>query len=343
MGTKDDPEPAGAGSSGPAGEERTEEFAILERLRQRLADPTEFAGLRRPLRGEVFSGDDAAVLTPPDGDLLFAVDLVLEGNHFDLRYGSLGDAAWKAVAVNVSDIAAMGGEPLHVVVGLTAPPGTDLEEITTGLGEAAASYGLALVGGDLAAGPNIVIAVAITGRCPAGQAVLRTGARAGDELYVTGPLGSSAAGLTALAAVAAGAAGTALPTGPLDERLVAAYRRPVARLREGLLAARLGATAMIDVSDGLTQDLGHLAAGSNVGVRLETVPVAAGASLEQALSGGEDYELVFTLPPDVDPAAEFSPAGLREPIRLGTCVEDPGEWTWRGAELPRGGWSHSFG
>jgi thiamine-monophosphate kinase len=309
--------------------------------------------------GETFAGDDAAVLSPPAGCLLLATDLVVEGVHFDLSIGSVGDAAWKAVSVNVSDIAAMGGTPLHAVVGLSAPGGIDADAIVDALGQAAASYGIGIVGGDLTAGERIVLAVTIAGGCASGGAVLRSGAGVGDDIWVTGPLGGSAAGLEALRAGGAGFPGGSESAGNEPESaggvtgsagagsvrsaLADAYLRPVARVAEGRLAAALGATAMIDVSDGLSRDVDHIGCESRVGIRLHSVPLAEGARLEQGLGGGEDYELVFCMPASVDVRDAFALAGLREPFRIGVCVADVGERTLDGSPMPILGWSHSFG
>jgi thiamine-monophosphate kinase len=296
----------------------------------------------RPLAGEVFSGDDAAVLAPPPGPLLLAIDLVVEGVHIDLSIGSLADAGWKAISVNASDIAAMGGRPLHVVAGVSAPPETDFDALTDGMLEACAAYRIALVGGDLTSGERLVLSVAITGTCDGRKALLRTGARPGDVIWVTGPLGASAAGLDLLcrpqgrrvdgSRAEAGAAG----------ELVQAYRRPVARVTEGCVAAECGATSMIDVSDGLSQDLDHIATESGVGIRLDLVPVAGGASLEQALGGGEDYELVFTADSDARVVEAFEAAGLAVPIRIGSCSTDARERSLEGRPFQRTGWEHSF-
>jgi len=286
----------------------------------------------------VFSGDDAAVLDQPAGRTLFAIDLVVEGVHVDLSLGSFADAGWKAIAVNVSDIAAMGGRPLYAVAGISAPPGTDLDELSDGMIEACAAYGTALVGGDLTVGEKLVIAVAITGTCEQREPVLRSGARPGDEIWVTGPLGASEAGLGILRG-----AGGRDPA--VAATAIAAYRRPAARVGEGLTAATHGATAMIDVSDGLAKDLDHVAADSGVGARLVAIPVAESATLAQALGGGEDYELAFTAPPAAAAGMvlAFAAAGLRPPIRIGECVEDPSERTLDGRPLEIVGWEHSFG
>jgi thiamine-monophosphate kinase len=316
------------------------EFEVIARIQQRLrGEGAGGAALRGPAAGEVFSGDDAAVVSVgPPGRLLLAIDLVVQGVHVDLQLASLADMGWKAISVNASDIAAMGGRPLHVVAGVAAPPSTDLDAITEGMAEACGAYGIALVGGDLTGGRDVVISVAITGTCDDRQPVLRSGARAGDLIWVTGPLGASAAGLRLLqrpGGLAGGDEGAAA--------CVAAYRRPVARIAEGMAAATAGATAMIDVSDGLSRDLDHIARQSGVGVRLESVPVFDGATPSDALGGGEDYELVFTAPADAAVAAVFLAAGLGAPVRIGTCSDDAEERSLAGEPLVLTGWEHRFG
>jgi len=237
--------------------------------------------------------------------LLLAADTVVAGVHTppDLP---LEDIGWKAVVVNVSDMAAMGGRPLHLLVTVAAPPGTDLDRLFDGVAEAAQAYICPVVGGDLTTADTLVVTVAVTGTVD-GTPVTRSGASPGESIYVTGPLGAAAAsGWT---------------------------RRPTARVAEGVDARGAGATAMIDVSDGLVADLGHIADESGVGFALDEVPVAPGATLEQALTGGEDYELVFTAPV----------ARLPVGFRIGVCTADPSERTLAGEPLPpSGGWEHRF-
>ena len=320
------------------------EFDVIARIRQRLATSHEGrADLPGPHEGEVFSGDDAAVLAVPSpGQLLLSIDLLVEGVHLDLSLGSPADAGWKAIAVNASDIAAMGGRPLHVVAGITAPPGTDLDAISEGMVEACSSYGIALVGGDLSTGGSVVLAVAITGTCDGRAPVLRSGAKAGDVIWVTGPLGASAAGLEHLRCRGAACPHEPGAAGPALEHLVRAYRRPLARVREGRAAATAGATAMIDVSDGLSKELDHIGSDSGVGIRLHYVPAAKGASLAQALGGGEDYELVFTAPEGAPVPEAFATAGLRPPERIGICSSVADERLLDGRLFPVTGWEHSF-
>jgi thiamine-monophosphate kinase len=268
----------------------TNEFAVIGRLRERFAD----------------IGDDAAVVVAPDGPLLLAADAVVAGVHTPVDL-PLEDVGWKAVVVNVSDVAAMGGRPLHLLVTVAAPAGTDLDRLFDGVADAAHAYVCPVVGGDLTTADALVVAVAVTGTVD-GTPVTRSGASAGEAIYVTGPLGAAAAsGWT---------------------------RRPTARVAEGVDARGAGATAMIDVSDGLVADLGHIADESGVGFALDEIPVAPGATLEQALTGGEDYELVFTAPV----------ARLPVGFRIGVCTADPSERTLAGQPLPigAGGWEHKF-
>ncbi len=300
------------------------ELAALERLAAILPPPPP---------GETWIGDDAAVLVAPPAAaaLLFASDAVVAGVHVDLDLMSCADAGWKALVANVSDVAAMGGRPWRCVAAVTGASAAQLEQIGAGLAAAAERFACPLVGGDLAGGAQLVVSVAILG-VAAGRPVLRSGARAGDTLLVTGPLGASAAGLRELKADRRAGGST-----------VEAHRRPLARVEEGIAAAEAGATAMIDVSDGLGLDLHRMAVASGVGVELDSVPVAAGASLDEALAGGEDYELVFAVP--VPPAVirRFASAGLRAPVVIGRCVENPAARLLGGSPFEPRGFEHTLG
>ena len=277
-----------------------DELAFLERLARRLPE----------------IGDDAAVVRPPDGPLLLAADALVEGVHADLSVTTAADLGWKALAVNVSDIAAMGGRPLHALVTVVVPPGrgADLEALYDGLLEASAAFECTVVGGDLSSGPALTVSVAVTGTVDDGGPgpVRRSGARPGDVLWVTGPLGAAARDLSRR------------PAGR-------AHARPQPRLEAGTAARRAGATAMLDLSDGLALDLRRLATASAVGVVVDELPVAEGATLEQALAGGDDYELLAA-----------SPVPLAGWHRLGRCTADPGERRLGEAPLPEGGWSHAW-
>jgi thiamine-monophosphate kinase len=281
----------------------------------------------------VWIGDDAAVMG--DGSL-FATDALVAGVHFDLRWCSAADVGWKALAVNCSDIAAMGGTPVAAVAALVLPaepPGL-ADEVAAGLAEAAAAFSCPLVGGDTTSGPVLVVTVAVVGRSPASGAVLRRGARPDDTVFVTGQLGA------AKVALDAHRAGEQTPAGT-HERMV----RPAPRLAAGIAAAAGGATAMIDISDGLAADLGHILDGSGVGVEIvgNAVPRGPGVSLDAALYGGDDYELCFTAPdPEVIDRA-FSAAGLARPARLGVCRAGSERWLVVGgtrSSLSSQGWEH---
>ena len=292
--------------------------------------------------GETWIGDDAAVVRTADGGrLLLAADAVVAGVHADLTLTGLDDLGWKALAVNISDIAAMGGRPGHALVTVAGPPDTDLGLLYQGIQAAASRYGCPVVGGDLTNAPALVVSVAVTGWVD-GPVVTRSGARVDDEIWVTGPLGAAATGLRILRRRAGGGAG---PDGPAvseasEHDLVAAHARPQAALAEGQAAARAGATAMIDVSDGLVADLDHIADASRVGFALTDVPVADGATEAEALGGGEDYVLVFCAPTGADIPGAFR--GLAPPIRIGVCVAPSSTRTLAGRPLDHAGWEHDW-
>jgi thiamine-monophosphate kinase len=276
-------------------------------------------------------GDDAAVVRRGDGEwLLLAADTVVAGVHADLALTGLDDLGWKAVAANVSDIAAMGGCPTHLLVTVAGPPETDLDALYRGIAAAADAWGCPVVGGDLTNAATLVVTVAITGSLP-GPPILRSGAHAGDGIWVTGPLGLSAAGLRNLKEVGKKATGAA----------VDAHRRPQPSVAAGLAARVAGASSMIDISDGLAADLGHLADASEVGLELECLPVGEGATEEEALTGGEDYVLAFSAPDDDAVLSAFG--ALRPPVRIGTCVAQVDVRRYRGRPFPTsGGWQHRW-
>jgi thiamine-monophosphate kinase len=299
---------------------------LLQLIRATLGNGIEPFGL----------GDDAAVIeVAGGGSVVVSVDSVVEGVHVDLSLCSPTDVGWKALMGAVSDLAAMGASPIGALIALCVPGGSGNGEValgvTKGVAEASDAARCPVVGGDVSSAGQVVVAVTVLGSVTSGQAaVTRAGAVPGDAILVTGPCGGSAAGLRQLRA----------RTGSGE-----AYRRPVARLREGETARAAGATAMIDVSDGLALDLHRLADASGVGFELGDVPVADGATLEEALSGGEDYELLLTVPGPGEEALEvaFEAAGLRPPVRIGVVASDPTDRTLRGAPLARLGWQHMLG
>jgi thiamine-monophosphate kinase len=281
--------------------------------------------------------DDAAVLGLPAGaPLVVSVDSVVEGVHVDLTLCSPGDVGWKALMGALSDLAAMGATPVAALVALCVPGGSGdgalALGVMTGVAEASVAAGCPIVGGDVSESAVLTVAVTVLGTAEAvgGPPVSRAGALPGDALLLTGPCGGSAAGLRALRA----------GRGPGE-----AYRRPQARLREGRVARRGGAHAMIDVSDGLALDLHRLADASGVGFRLAEVPAAEGATLEDALGGGEDYELLIAVGgADADAlVATFGREGLRLPARVGTIESDPELRLFGDGALERLGWQHRLG
>ena len=301
------------------------EFAFLDRLRRALPE--------RPA-GQVGVGDDAAVL---EGGLLLCTDALTEGIHFDLRWSTPGDVGWKALAVNLSDIAAMGGTPRAAVCAVVLAAGRkgEADDLAAGIMAAAVELGCPLVGGDTSVGSALTVTVTVVGDSPAGGAVLRQGASPGDSIFVTGPLGGSRAALRALRLGEAA-----------DPVALARLQRPVPRLVEGGTAATAGASAMIDLSDGLSSDLAHLCRASGVGARLEAsaVPLGPGATVDDALAGGDDYELCFTAPDPVRVAEAFAAAGLHLPAPIGSVTAGdevllgtPNGGSW---PLAPGGWEH---
>ncbi len=304
------------------------EFAAIERLRSRLGDPP---------AGEVWIGDDAAVLGPHQGRVVLTTDLSVAGVHGDLRLIGLDDLGWRALAASVSDVAAMGARPDGAVVAVAGPPSTDLDLLYEGIAASSEAHRCPVVGGDLSNADQVVLAVTVTGHLEGDLGpVLRSGARAGDHLFVTGPLGGGSAGLRLLQAGPA-------PRSDPDMMLEAAHRRPRARLAEGETARAAGARAMVDVSDGLIADLGHMADASGVGFRLDEVPVFPGATIEDALGGGEDYELVVATPDPERLVTAFADAGLRPPVPIGRCTADLHERTLAGKPTTALGWEHSWG
>lgn len=305
------------------------EDETLERIRRILGRGSHASGL----------DDDAAVVEVPGGGaLVVSVDSVVDGVHVDLAFCRPADVGWKALMGALSDLAAMGARPVGALVALCVPEGAGGGEVTLGVmegvAEASVASGCPVVGGDVSSGTTLMVSVTVMGTVDGGVPVPRAGARGGEAVLVSGPCGGSAAGLRELRAGRDG--------GP-----AAAYLRPVARLAEGEVARSAGVHAMIDVSDGLALDLHRLADASGVGFELEAdaVPVAAGATWADALSGGEDYELVMTVDENEVGAfrERFVEEGLRPPVRIGVTTGDPGIRTLGGVALDRLGWQHRVG
>ncbi|MEZ5561341.1 MAG: thiamine-phosphate kinase [Gammaproteobacteria bacterium] len=297
-----------------------------------------FAG-RQGGRGDVVLGigDDAAVLRlEPGWDLVVATDTIAEGTHFPAGIPARA-IGHRCLAVNLSDLAAMAAEPLWCSLALSLPTAGPpwLEEFSAGLLALADRSGTALIGGDTVRGP-LAATVTVQGRVRPGKAVIRSGARAGDGIWVTGNPGDAVAGRLLLDA--AGQVPAAV-----RERLCQRFLYPEPRLREGLALGAL-ATAMLDVSDGLHDDIGKLMAASGTGAELDAglLPLsaelraaAAGRAVEYALTGGDDYELCFTAPDAVTGRLQQVAAGWEVPVtRIGTVVSEPGlRWMHQGGVL----------
>jgi thiamine-monophosphate kinase len=244
-------------------------------------------------------GDDAAVVAVPDGRVVVSTDLLVDTRHFRRDWASAADIGHKAAAQNLSDINAMGGRATSLTVGLAAPPDLAVEwvlELADGIAEEAALVGASVVGGDVTRADEVMIAVTVLGAV-VGEPVRRSGARPGDVVALAGRQGWAAAGLAVLG------------RGFRSPRvLVEAHRRPEPPYAAGATAAAAGATAMVDVSDGLLADVGHIATASGVAVDIRTecfevaeplraVGAALGADpLRFILTGGDDHALVATFP-----------------------------------------------
>jgi thiamine-monophosphate kinase len=247
-------------------------------------------------------GDDCAIYRSRGAaeDMLFTTDLLVEGTHFRRGTHTPEDIGWKAVARGLSDIAAMGGEPRFCLVSLALAPGGDaawVEKFYRGLLKLAAREGVPLIGGDLASGERLMCDIVVAGAVPRGAAILRSGARPGDAIYVSGELGASALGL-------------ATGRGRAWKR----HLRPEPRLQLGRFL-RGRASAAMDLSDGISLDLRRLCLASGLHASIEAPPRFSGATLEQALHGGEDYELLFTAPATTRIPREFEGLLL---TRIGT-------------------------
>lgn len=312
------------------------EFGLIDRIRKMTSVPDpSWVGI----------GDDCAVipLSPetggaPASELLVSTDMLVEGTHFLMEDISPRQLGWKSAAVNISDIAAMGGKPIATFLSLALPktlPEQWMQEFMEGYNEISEKYGAALLGGDTTCSPDrICINVAVLGTCPRGKARLRSAARPGDLVCVTGTLGDSAAGLRLILGGQKGAA----------PRLMDRHYTPTPRVEEGLALSCLpGVHAMMDISDGVGSDLRHILDESGVGARIDTGKLPISKELqalcsekgwdpkELALSGGEDYELLFTMDPQETPDIPYTV--------IGEITANP-TVTWEGGSRDYMGYKH---
>lgn len=290
------------------------EFGLIERIRAQVAGRDDIL---------IGIGDDCCATTLPPGEILLTTtDLLLEEIHFRRTWTDLFALGRKAVAVNISDIAAMGGTPQSLSLGLALPVDLnpdDFDQLIAGILAAAKEYGAVLSGGDTCRSPGgLLISVTVQGHIKPEQILRRSGAKVGDLLYVSGTLGDSALALREL-----------LAGRPPAAELAWRHHQPTARLRLGQeLAQRRLATALIDLSDGLRADLGHILAASGVGARVQaaklplsppfrTALAAESHILDLALAGGEDYELLWSAPPSAALDLATLSAELALPL---TCI-----------------------
>jgi thiamine-monophosphate kinase len=283
---------------------RTGEFGLIARVTARLeAGPSTLVG----------PGDDGAVVAASDGRVVVSTDALVEGRHFRRDWSTGVDVGHRAAAANLADIAAMGAVPTALVVALCAPATLDVrwaEDLADGLGAEAAKTGASVVGGDMSSSPTLMLSVTALGDLHGVAPVLRSGARPGDVVAMAGRLGYAAAGYTVLSR------GFRTP-----KLLVEAYRRPEIPYAAGPEAARRGATSMIDISDGLIADLGHVATASRVAIDLDKGAFDVPPQMRDAaqalgtdpyqwvLGGGEDHALVATFPEGTTLPDGFTPIG----------------------------------
>ncbi len=284
----------------PARIDERGELALLARIRARATGSRRNSGLLLGI------GDDCALLAVrPGEELAITTDLSIDGRHFQMDLHPPEAVGHRALARGLSDLAAMGARPVAAFLSLGLPPTLTrkhgrglpwMDRFYDGLLALADAHGTPLAGGDLAESPLAVADIVLVGSVPRGRALLRSGAKPGDLLYVTGALGGAAAGLEQLKMLAGEERKNAQEEAPLAPHLF-----PQPRLAQGLsLQRRRLATAAIDLSDGLSTDLAHLCEESGVGAVVEAarLPISMGATLSQALNGGEDYELLFTARPE---------------------------------------------
>ena len=323
------------------------EFDLIDLIRARCART------RADVRLGI--GDDAALLAVPSGQLLaVSTDTLVEGVHFP-RSTSACDIGWKALAVNLSDLAAMGATPAWASLALTMPAATRdwVEAFADGFSALAGEFDLALVGGDTTQGP-LSITVTVHGFVPDDAALRRAGARVGDGVFVTGTLGDAAAGLRC-ARRTHGATDSSAANVRARESLIARLNRPQPRVAQGLVL-RGRAHACIDVSDGLVADLGHICVASCVGAVIDAERLPASPALLAfcalsderhmlQLSGGDDYELCFTAPdaPATVLLEDLARSGCGA-TRIGTVVAGTGVQVRDAAgiviDVARAGWQH---
>lgn len=309
------------------------EFGFIDFIKGHFPCPDGICGI----------GDDCAVIPSSEGDLLFSTDLLMEGVHFLRDESSPEDVGWKAAAVNISDIAAMGGIPVATFLSIALPEdaqGEWAERFMEGYAQISRRYDVPLLGGDTTSSlRDIAVNVGILGRCQAGKCLMRSSAKVGETIYVTGPLGDSAGGLQVIL--------KGLERSEEMNVLVNRHKRPVPRVREGQMLMESGrVSAMMDISDGIASDLRHIMKASGVGavVALDRLPcspellsVCAGQGWDRyglQTSGGEDFELLFTGPAGLEYELDFHIYPIGETVcgnaLTWTVNEEPVDFDYNG-------------
>ncbi len=280
------------------------EFGLIDFIKSHTAAPEGMVGI----------GDDCAIIWGEREDTLFSTDMLLEGVHFLRPKASPEAVGWKSAAVNLSDIAAMGGEPTATFLSIALPrdaQGEWAERFVEGYAEISRLFGVPLLGGDTTSSlRDVAINVGVMGRCERGKALLRSGAKVGDAIFVTGTLGDSGAGLKVLLGD--------LSRSEEGDYLIGKHLRPMPRLAEGRKLLATGSVgAMMDVSDGIASDLVHILRASGVGAEVEMTALPLSPELERiclregwdkytlAASAGEDYELLLTAPEEIAEKVDF--------------------------------------
>jgi thiamine-monophosphate kinase len=316
------------------------EFRLIDRL-------AKMAGGGRDEQLIIGIGDDAAAWKGDASIQLATVDSFIQDVHYPSGTASWPELGWKALAVNLSDIAAMGGLPRYALVSLALPPQTEVDDVIalyTGMLELAREYKVTIVGGDISNAPLVVISITVLGSSPQQRILTRSSAKPGELVAVTGHLGAAAAGLEMLTKKLEFEA-------KVTAHLKQAFFKPTPRLAEGQLLLEQGVKTAIDISDGLVADLNQICKASRVGARIDTerVPVEpmvkavfGERALELALTGGEDYELLFTAKAEV--IARIKKAGTCPISAIGEIVAGQGvtvaDHRGKPLELGRAGWEH---